>query len=200
MASIRLMARNSFFVHISNSPKFYRGGITMKIKKICIIVAAIILAIGYFALSYVKASYKRARKGPQHDVGIFNLIEKPVSDLSREESRELFKIMDLKIPENEESVYIKTLGIVLSPNKEHKNVFVELDGIKDRDSFVELNNSLDPSTPAIYFFTSWDNLYIDGTYRYYLAFEIHYIGESDEEYMNSIFSAYEELKALSGDN
>lgn len=169
----------------------------MKIKKICIIVAAIILAIGYFALSYVRASYKRSRKGPQHDVGIFDLIEKPVSDLSREESRELFKIMNLKIPESEESVYIKTLGIVLSPTKEHKNVFVELDGIEDRDSFVELNNSLEPSAPAIYFFTSWDNLYVDGTYRYYLAFEILYI---NEEYMNSIFSAYEELKTSSGDN
>ena len=167
----------------------------MKIKKICIIISVIILVIGYCASRYVKLSYDKAKRGLQHDVGIFDLIEKPVSDLSREKSRELFKIMDLKIPENEESVYIKTLGIVLSPTKEYRDVFVELDGIEDRGSFVELNTSWEP--PAIRFFTSWDDLYIDGTYRYYLAFEILYI---NEEYMNSIFSVYEELKTSSGDN
>ncbi len=173
----------------------------MKIKKIGIIttiIAVVILVSGYFTLRMIKANYDKAKTGPQHSSRFFSLIEKPVSDLSVEKSKEFFELMELKIPDTEDSVYIKTIGIILSPTKEHKEVYVELDGIKNRDSFVDFNTS--QVHPAIFFSSSWNSHYIDGSYRYYLAFVICHTSPTDEDYLNSIFSAYEKLKSASDNN
>ncbi len=116
-----------------------------------------------------------------------------IVDLTDEEVDRIFDTLQIVIPEDETEITVRLFTKIDTLNV--GSYYLELDGIKDRETFMIVNSETNNLKEGLY----WNRINDNGEYTHYFVFRVYYRSKFNpvekNEYIAQVGELYSELLA-----